>query len=171
MSRARWVWLAGAVAALALAGGGVYYTRARPAARPPAQAPRDPGLALILAIRTLERSPETRLTREQIAQALPFVRALKDVPPHDAEAAAVIAEAVRRTFTPHQRAALEEARQRFRERVQARRGSGAGAAGDAVPPGAFPGTAGAALSDDQRAQFRTRAFERMIRYLERRMKE
>ncbi|MDR7522755.1 MAG: hypothetical protein QN168_09860 [Armatimonadota bacterium] len=169
MSRPGWVWLAGAVAALVLAGGGVYFTRTRPAARPQAVAPRDPGLALILAIRTLERNPQTRLTREQVAQALPFVRALKDVPPQDAEAAAVIAEAVRRMFTPSQRAALEEARQRFRERVQAQRGPGT--AGDAVPPGPLAGTAGAPLSDDQRAQFRARAFERMIRYLERRMQE
>jgi len=174
MSRFRWVWIAGAALVLVLVGGGVYYTRGRPAAQ--SQPQRDPGLALILAIRTLERSPETQLTKEQIAQALPFVKALKDVPPSDAEAAAVIARAVRQTFTPPQRAALEEARQRFQERVRAQRGPGAGGAGgEDGPPtrGGLTGSGGigAAASEEQRAQFRARAFERMIRYLERRMME
>ncbi len=182
--RNRWIWIGVAAAAIVLAGGAFYLTRSRPAARP--ERARDPGLAIVLSIRTLERTPETRLTKEQIAKILPFVRALKDVPPSDAEAAAVIARGIRETFTPEQQAALEEARRRFQER--ARGGAQAGGPGGGGPPGGGVGSGGGdgeggglsggrvrgpgggpgAISDEQRAQFRTRAFERMIRYLERR---
>lgn len=173
----RWMWMSLAALLIVVVGGGVYYARRTPAAQP-AQRPRDPGLAVILAIRTLERTPETRLSKEQVARILPFVKALKDVPPSDAEAAVVIARAVRDTFTPEQRAALEEARRRFLERQRAQGGpAGAAPGGDAAggedigPPRGLGALGGpGAISDEQRAQFRTRAFERMIRYLERRTK-
>ncbi len=155
----RWLWIGAAIvlAVVAAAGAGIYRGRAKPAT--PAQRTPDPGLAVILAIRTLERAPETRLTREQIARVLPLVKALKDVPASDAEAAGVIARGIRDVFTPEQQAALEEARRRFQERVR----------GQAAPAG--PGGAGLqALTEEQRAQMRTRTFERMIGYLERRMK-
>lgn len=173
----RWMWAGIAALLIVVVGGGVYALRRAPGAQP-AQRPRDPGLALILAIRTLERNPETRLSKEQIARALPFVKALKDVPPADAEAAAVIARAVRDTFTPQQIAALEEARRRFLERQRSQ-----GVPAGSLPAGDAPGGEGAGpprglgasggqggISDEQRAQLRARAFERMIRYLERRMK-
>ncbi len=173
--RKRWIWIAVAAAANVLAGGGLYLTRGRPTARPERQ--RDPGLAIVLSIRTLERTPETRLSKEQIVKILPFLRALKDVPPSDGEAAAVIARAIREVFTPEQQAALEEARRRFQERVRAGGGPpGAGlggGGGDGEGGGLGPGRGGPGggqgpISDEQRAQFRTRAFERMIRSLERR---
>jgi hypothetical protein len=177
----RWVWVGLTAALIVLVGGGVYYTRGKTEAQP--QRPRDPAFTLLLSIRTLERSPETRLSKEQIAAALPFVKALKDVPPSDAEAAAVIAKAVRDTFTPQQHAALEEATKRLQERLQAQgaRPQG-GFGGDGGSPGAGPGPGSggvpgagqaggfSALTDEQRAAARTLAFDRMIRYLERRMK-
>jgi hypothetical protein len=171
------MWIAIAAVFVAAVGGGAYYARRTPAAQP-AQRPRDPGLAVILAIRTLERTPETRLSKEQIARILPFVKALKDVPPSDAEAAAAIARAVRDTFTPEQRAALEEARRRFLERQRTQGGlpgppaGGDAAVGEAMAPARGLGALRdqASISDEQRAQFRARAFERMIRYLERQMK-
>lgn len=177
----RRIWTGLAALLIILVGGGVYYARRMPAAQQPPR-PQDPGFAVILAIRVLERSPETRLSREQIVTILPFVKALKDVPTTDAEAAAVIARAVRDTFTPEQKAALDEARRQFLER---RRSQGAAVGG---PPGGVPGADAAggegagpprgvgafggqsAISDEQRALLRARAFERMIRYLERRMK-
>ncbi|MGH2371882.1 MAG: hypothetical protein ACRDIC_00165, partial [bacterium] len=116
-------------------------------------------------------------SKEQIVKILPFLRALKDVPPSDGEAAAVIARAIREVFTPEQQAALEEARRRFQERVRAGGGPpGAGlggGGGDGEGGGLGPGRGGPGggqgpISDEQRAQFRTRAFERMIRSLERR---
>ena len=168
-----WIWVGVPAAAIVLAGGGFYVTRTQTTAQP--QRPRDPGFALILSIRTLERTPETRLSKEQIAKALPFIKALKDVPPSDAEAAFVITRGVRETFTPEQRAALEEARRRFLERQRAQ-GAQAGAPGtgaEGAGPGAggVPGAGpGAAITEEERAQFRLRAFERMIRYLERRMR-
>ncbi|MDR7537802.1 MAG: hypothetical protein QN183_15795 [Armatimonadota bacterium] len=163
-----WIWIGVALVVVVLVGG-AYYTRAKPQAPP--QRAADPGLAVILALRTLERDPSTRLTKEQIERILPFVKALKDIPPSDAEAAAVIARAVRDLLTPAQRAALEEARRRFRQRAQApgaRAGRAPGADGEegGGPPG---GGGPLALSDDERAQMRMRAFQRMIRYLERRM--
>lgn len=158
MMKRWWIWAVAAAVAVGLIGGGVYYVygRSRPAAEPPR--PRDPGFLLILSIRTLEQNPDTRLSREQIAAILPFIKALKDIPLSDAEAAFVIARHVRRTFTEEQRAALEEARRRFQERMWAQ----------GIPPGAAAGAQ--ALTDEERAQRRTRAFERMIRYLERRMR-
>ncbi len=179
MMKNRWIWVAVAAIVIVFAGGGLYLTRSRPPAQP-ARA-RDPGLLVVLSIRTLERTPETRLTKEQIEKILPFVKALKDVPPSDGEAATVIARAVRETFTPEQQAALEEARKRFQERIRggAQAGGGLGAgdgdgggtgAGRLPGAGAGPGGGPGAISDEQRAQFRTRAFERMIRYLERRSK-
>lgn len=183
--RRRWMWVGIATILIVLIGGGVYYTRSRPVAQP--QRTRDPGFLVVLSIRTLERTPETRLTKEQIAKILPFVKALKDVLPSDAEAAAIIAQAVRDTFTPEQQAALEEARKRFQERMRGQGaqagggfGGGGGEGGGDVPAGGggagvgrFPGAGGGpggGLSDEQRAQLRSRAFERMIRYLERRSK-
>lgn len=192
----RWVGIGVAVVLAAAAGGGayVYYARGRQASAQPQRA-ADPGFAVVLAIRVLERNPETRLSREQIQRILPFVKALKDIPLSDTEAAAVIARAVRETFTQEQRAALEEARRRALEqrRAQGVSAPGEGAAGAnpadsggvgfgppgaggavAGPPGAGgvgagpPG--GAGLTDGERAQLRRRAFERVIRYLERRMR-
>ncbi len=167
--RLPWVWIAVIGVALAAAGGGTYLTRNRPQAQPPR--PRDPGMALILSIRVLEQNPETRLTREQVGRALPILKALKDVPPED-ESAAVMARSVTDSFTPAQRAALKEARQRFQERRPPQVGAeggvpglGLGAAGGGERPPGGPG----AITEEQRAQFRTRAFERMIRFLERRM--
>jgi len=169
--RRRWLWI-GLAVLMALVGGGVYVTRSRPAAQrqPQTQRPRDPGFGVILAIRTLERSAETRLSPEQIAAILPFVKALKDVPTTD-QAGEIIAGAVRKTFTPAQRTALEEARQQFQSR-QRTGGVQAGSAGDDGGSGAPAGAprAPSEISDEQRAQLRARAFERMIRYLERRMK-
>lgn len=194
----RWVGIGVGVAVVlaAAAGGGayVYYARGRQASAQPQRA-ADPGFALVLSIRVLERDPETRLSREQIQQVLPFIKALKDVPLSDAEAAAVIARAVRETFTQEQRAALEEARRRALEqrRAQGVSAPGEGAAGaipadsgggsfgppgaggaGAGPPGGGGAVAGppggAGLTDEERAQFRRRAFERMIRYLERRIR-
>ncbi|MGQ0571763.1 MAG: hypothetical protein ACT4P5_19845 [Armatimonadota bacterium] len=167
----RWIWI-GVAAALIVLVGGVYYTRSKPAAQP--QRAVDPGFQLILAIRALERTPETQLTKEQIARILPFVKALKDVPPADADAAGAIAQAVRDAFTPEQRSALEEARKRFQERMRtqgAQAGGGGGfGGGEGGGSGASGPGAGAQLNDERRAQFRTRACERMIRVLERRMK-
>ncbi|MDR7545413.1 MAG: hypothetical protein QN120_14305 [Armatimonadota bacterium] len=163
-----WIWIGIALVVVVLVGG-AYYTRARPQAPP--QRAVDPGLAVILAIRTLERDPGTRLTKQQIERILPFVKALKDIPPSDAEAAAVIARAVRDLLTPAQRAALEEARRRLRQRAQAPGARAGRAPGpDGEDGGGPPAGAGVvALSDDERAQMRMRAFQRMIRYLERRM--
>lgn len=171
----RWLWIGAAVilVVVAAAGAGIYRGLAKPAAQ--AQRARDPGFAVILAIRTLERTPETRLTREQIARILPLVKALKDVPTSDAEAAAVIARGVRDAFTPEQQAALEEARKRFQERLRGQGAPGGASAGEGGTRGdgalAGPGGAGpSALTEEQRAQMRVRTFERMIGYLERRMK-
>jgi hypothetical protein len=176
--RARW--MAGVAAIVVLAGGGgLYYTRGRTGAPAQLQRARDPGFAVLLALRTLDRNPDTRLTKEQIQEILPFVKALKDVPASDADAAAAIARAVRDRFTPAQQAALEEARRQFQERQRGEAGSGGGdGGGPGGAPGGPPGAAsgarggqpGGQISDEQRNQFRARAFERMIRTLERRMK-
>ncbi len=169
MRRTR-VWIGLAAVLVGLVGGGVYVARSRPAAESPQQPQRarDPGFGVILAIRTLERSAETRLSPEQIAAILPFLKALKDVPPTD-PAGEIIAGAVRKTLTPAQQAALEDARRQ----VQSRRRSGgvqAGSGGDDGGSGAPAGgpRAPAEISDEQRTQLRARTFERMIRYLERR---
>jgi hypothetical protein len=177
------VWIGAAAALAVLAGGGYYYSlRGMSSAQP--QRPRDPGFAVLLAIRTLERNPDTRLTREQIARVLPFVKALKDVPVSDVEAATVIARAVSDTFTPEQRTALAEARRQFADRQRTQGapggtsaqgdGGGQGAPGPGGPaafgPGGFGAPGGAALTDEQRALLRARSFDRMIRYLEQRMK-
>lgn len=190
-SETRWRWLAAAAAVTALAAAGALYVRARTPEAAPARA-RDPGLAVLLAIRVLEMQPDTRLTREQIAEILPFLKALKDVPPSDAEAAAVIARRIRQAFTLAQRAALEEARRRAAARGAAPDGPadggrsapgapGGGAPGSGVQGGGAPGEgtpgegaagggfARGAGSEEQRARIRARLFERMIRYLERRM--
>ena len=78
MSARRW-WLAAVVIA-ALAGGGYYYVAASGRARAAQQGPRARavGLGVILAIRTLERDSDTRLSRDQIGKVLPFVKALAD---------------------------------------------------------------------------------------------
>jgi hypothetical protein len=168
----RWMWIGLVAAAVVLAAGGAYYTRGQPAGGPVRS--RDPGLAVLFAIRTIERSDDTRLSREQIARILPFVKALKDVPPAD-EAGAIIARAITDAFTPAQQAALEEARRQFQSRGRQPQGAlpgGMGGGDGAGPVGGAPsggGPAGPGITDEQRAQFRTRAFERMIRYLERRM--
>lgn len=169
-----WAFIGVTVAVVVMVGAGVYYyARSRPAAQP--QRPRDPGLMVILSIRTLDRDPETRLTREQIARVLPFIKALKDVPVSDADAAMAIAGAVRGVFTPRQRAALEEARKRLVERVRSQGvpgvtgGQGAGGAGFGAGLGQGGAGAGEGITDEERAQRRARTFERMIRYLERRM--
>lgn len=163
-----WVWFAVAAAVVVVVGAGFYYyARSRPSAQP--QRPRDPGFLVILSIRTLEREPETRLSREQIAKVLPFIKALKDVPVTDVEASMAIVRAVSEVFTAEQQAALEEARKQFLDRARAQGVPGGPGAGG---PGLGPGGAGAAgeLTDEERATRRARAFERMIRYLERRMK-
>lgn len=160
--RQRGIWIALAAAAIVLAGGGIYLTRTRSTAQPERQ--RDPGMAVLASIRALEATPEGRLSSEQVNKILPFIKALKDVPQSDAEAAAVIAEAVRQTFTPAQQAALEESRRRLQERRRA----GAQAGGGFDRGGGDGGGGGGAISAEQRGQFRTRFFERMIRYLERR---
>ncbi len=180
----RWVWVGVVVAAAGLAAGGFYYygLRTRQAAQP--QRPRDPGFLVIASIRALERNEETRLTKEQVVRILPFVKALKDVPTSDSEAAAVIARAVVEALTPEQRAALEQMRKRLQEAAR-QRGSapgipgapGGGVAGPGLGgpggpgfgPGAGAGAGGAGmLSDEERAEIRKRTFERVIRYLERR---
>ncbi|MBM3470753.1 MAG: hypothetical protein FJX73_08190 [Armatimonadetes bacterium] len=167
-----WVWFGVTAAVVVVVGAGFYYyARSRPAAQP--QRPRDPGFLVILSIRTLEREPETRLSREQIAKVLPLIKALKDVPLSDVEASMAIVRAVGEVFTAEQRAALEEARMQFRERARAQGvPGGQGAGGAALGPGLGPAGAGAGadLTDEERAQRRARTFERMIRYLERRMK-
>jgi uncharacterized membrane protein YgcG len=173
-------WIAVATAVFVLAGAGFYYARGRPGAEAPTPRQRDPGIAVLFALRTLDREPATRLTGEQIAKILPFVKALKDVPTSDAAAATAIARAVRDVFTPAQVAALEEARRRFQDRqregggasgvgggVGGGEGGGVGAAGSGAAPG---GQRTGQISDEQRNEFRRRAFERMIRSLERRMK-
>jgi hypothetical protein len=165
------MWIALGAALVALAGGGAYLARGRAASGPAQpQRARDPGLAVLLAIRTLERGPDTRLSPEQVTAILPFVKALKDTPPTD-PAGEIIAGAIRKTFTPAQQAALEEARRQFQDRLRAGRvqaGAGAEDGGSAVPAGAP--RAPAEISDEQRAQFRALTFERTIRYLERRMR-
>ncbi|MDQ7848817.1 MAG: hypothetical protein QN152_05360 [Armatimonadota bacterium] len=154
MRRYRW-WIAASalVALLALAGGAYYLARSRLA---PAR-PADPGLAIVLAIRILERDPATRLTREQAVAILPLLRALQEVPPGDAEAAAAFARAVRDRFTPEQRAALRAVRQR----------GGAGPGGTAGPGPGLPG-APRRLGPEQRAQLRGRLLQETIRALEER---
>jgi hypothetical protein len=173
-TKKRWVWVGLIAAAVVLAAGGVYYTRGQPVAEPPR--PRDPGLTVLFAIRTVERTDETRLSKEQIAKILPFVKALKDVPASD-DAGVIIARAIRDTFTVEQKAVLETARQQFQSRgrqPQQRAAPGGVGGGEGEGPGAGPagagGPGGAGGSDEQRAQVRARAFERMILYLERRMK-
>jgi len=172
-------WIAVVAAVFVLAGAGFYFARGRPGAEAPTQRQRDPGIAVLFALRTLDREPTTRLTVEQITKILPFVKALKDVPTSDAAAATAIARAVRDVFTPAQVAALEEARRQFQDRQ--REGGGAGAGGGVgVGEGGGVGAAGSGaapggqrtgqISDEQRSEFRRRAFERMIRSLERRMK-
>lgn len=173
--RKRGLWAGLIAAVVVLAAGGVYYTRGQPVAEP--ARPRDPGLTVLVAIRTVERTEETRLSKEQIAKILPFVKALKDVPASD-DAGVIIARAIRDTLTAEQKAALETARQQFQSRGrQQQQGAAPGGVGGGEgggPAGGGPvgvgGPAGAGVSDEQRAQFRARAFERMIRYLERRMK-
>lgn len=170
-----WKWFGVTAVVVAMVGGGFYYyARSRPAVQ--TQRPRDPGFLVVLAIRTLEREPETRLSREQIAKVLPLIKALKDVPLSDTEAAVAIAGAIRQVFTPKQRTALEEARQRFQERARAGGipgGPGAGVRGP-LGGGAVGGPGGAGggtgLTDEERAARRRQMFERMIRYLERRMR-
>jgi hypothetical protein len=165
----RRIWVGIAAIVIVLAAGGFYYTHSQtPTADPPR--PRDAGLSVVLAIRTLERDEDTRLTKEQIRQILPFVKALKDVSSAD-EAGFIIAKAISDTFTPAQHAALEEARKRFAERQRQGGPPGAGGAGGEGTGGEGAGGAGggfAAMTDEQRAQLRKRAFERVIRYLERR---
>jgi hypothetical protein len=167
-------------------GGGFYYNRSQTAAG--TRRLSDPGLAVLLSIRTLEADPATRLSREQIARVLPFIKALKDVPLSDAEAARAIAGAVTGVFTPAQSAAIQDARKRFQaQRVQEAQAGGSidagangtggrprfgGQGGPGLPRGDRPGTGGGLgrLTDDQLTQFRARAFDRMIQYLEQRMK-
>ncbi len=185
LMKSRWMWVGIAAIVIVLVGGGVYYSRSQFTPQP--QRARDPGFGLILSIRTLEGEPETQLSKEQIAKVMPFVKALKDIPTSDAQAITVIVRAVTDTFTPAQKAALEEAQKRFQERQRSQGAQAGGPPGAGSPPGAggAPGSgegvgpggpsgaragSGAALSDEQRAQLRTRTFERMIRYLERRMK-
>jgi hypothetical protein len=180
MNTRRWVLAAVAIAALAGAGYYAYTTYAgRPGAAQQAQRQRDAGLGVLLAIRTLERDSDTRLSREQIGRVLPFVKALKDVPTSDIEASLAIARAVRDIFTPQQQAALDAARREFQRRGATgtldagpgdAAGEGAGSRDGAGARGAgrAPGGAGG-ITEEQRAEFRTRTFERMIRYLERRM--
>jgi len=169
----RWLWVGLIAGVVVLAVGGVYYTRGQQGAATP-QRPRDPGLTVLFAIRTLERTDETRLSKEQIVRVLPFVKALKDVPVAD-DAGAIIARAIRDTFTPEQKAALETARQQFQSRAQQPQGGppggvGGGEGGPTAGPAGAGSAPGSGVSDEQRAQFRARAFERMIRYLERRIK-
>jgi hypothetical protein len=176
--RSRWSRLGVAAAAVVLAGA-AYYVVLRPATPPQAQRLRDPAMGLLLSIRALESDPATQLSREQIAQILPFLKALKDIPASDTQAVEAIVQAVRDTFTPSQRAALDAARQRFQERQRAggvQAGGGGGPeAGGGPPGGRFgaggPGGPGAqGGGEEQRQQFRSLAFDRMIRYLERRMR-
>jgi hypothetical protein len=188
------MWVGIVVLVVVVVGGGVYYQRSQTKVAP--RRLSDPGLAVLLEIRTLESEPATQLSKDQIARILPFVKSLKDVSLSDAEAVGAIAQAVTDTFTPAQRAALEEARKRFQERQGAggaeagsppvaagspgagsgtgfgsgsgpggRGGSGAFRGGRSGSSGGFGG-----LSTEQRAQFRARAFDRMIGYLEQRMK-
>ncbi|MDR7554291.1 MAG: hypothetical protein QN157_01655 [Armatimonadota bacterium] len=159
MSRRIWV---GGVAALAVvAAVAVVVARRQTVAAPPRE--RDPGLAVVVALRVLEREPQTQLSREQIVRILPLLRALKDTPAHDVEAARVIARAIRDILTPAQRAALDEARRRLEARRRGQRPTGG------TESGPLPGRPGIGpLSDEERAAFRARAFERMIQHLERR---
>jgi hypothetical protein len=173
--KGRRAWIAAAALIAVLAGGGLYYGRGRPEAAP--QRAGDPGLAVVLAIGVLERDPQTRLTKDQITAILPLVKVLKDVPATD-EAGSIIARAVRDRFSAEQRAALDAARRRLQDRraqgapgavadgAGTRQGVGGGPGGRGMPG---VGPAGAAISDEQRAQVRTRAFEKMIDHLERRM--
>ncbi len=157
-------WVAGIVglALLVLVAGGFYVIHGRRAA-PPARV-ADPGLAVAVAVRVLERNPTTRLSPEQVAKVLPLLKALKDVPPTDAEAAAAIARAVRETFTPAQLAALEQAR----ENLPTRRRPGAAAGGRPANPAAADQGQGSGF--DQRAQLRARVFDAVIRLLEQRLR-
>ncbi len=158
----RWVAGIAGLVLIVVAAGGFYVIRGRRAA--PVTRAVDPGLAVAVAVRVLERNPTTRLSPEQVAKVLPLLKALKDVPPTDAEAAAAIARAVRDTFTPAQVAALEEARERLPS------GPRRGAAAGGRP--ANPGTAdqGQGSGFDQRAQIRARIFDGVIRLLEQRLR-
>lgn len=175
----RWMGIALGLIAV-LAAGGIYYTRSRAGAPTQSRGAQDPALVLLFALRILDRQPETQLTKEQIATILPFIKALKDIPASDAQAIQAIVETVRNTFTPQQKVALEEARRLPQERrsggVQVgSRGSGQGFGGGGGAPGGPPAGGhggvggGQGLTDEQRQQFRARAFDRMIRDLARRM--
>ncbi len=158
----RWVVGIAGLTLIVLVAGGLYVIRGRRAA--PAARAADPGLAVAVAVRVLERNPATRLSPEQVAKVLPLLKALKDVPPTDAEAAAAIARAVRETFTPAQVAALEEAR----ENLPARRRPGAAAGGRPANRGTADEGQGSA--SDQRVQLRARIFDAVIRLLEQRLR-
>jgi hypothetical protein len=160
----RHLWVGGLVVLAVVTAAAVVVARRQTAAAP--QRERDPGLAVVVALRVLERDPQTQLSREQIVRILPLLRALKDTPAHDVEAARAMARAIRDLLTPAQRAALDDARRRLeaRRRGQLPAGGGAGS-------GPWPGrTAAAPVSDEERAQIRARAFDRMIQHLERRVR-
>jgi hypothetical protein len=159
--KTRWLAAVGVVVVVAVAGW--YYTRQRPPAE--ARGPRDPALATLISLGVLERNPDTRLSKEQIATILPMLQALRDVPATDVAAAAALARSIREAFTPAQVAALQAARERFAGRAP---GPQDGSARPAAPFGVRQGRPGGA-SEGQRAQFRARAFDRMIQALQRRM--
>ena len=63
--RKRVLWVGIIAAVVVLAAGGVYYTRGQPVAEP--QRPRDPGLTMLFAIRTVERCCSSPLPGESEA--------------------------------------------------------------------------------------------------------
>src|SRR3972149_5356280 len=105
------------------AGGILAYARFRPR---PAPARADPAIAAAGAVGALLRSEIHRLSGEQIAAVLPFLRVLRDTDPNDAEASRALAEEITRVFTSEQRAELARLREEARARREERAAQGGG---------------------------------------------
>lgn len=159
-----------AVVVVAIIAAGAYaYTQFQPG---PVQAQRgDPAIAIATTIRVLERSEQYRLTQEQVKEILPLLKVLRDTDPNDAEASRALAEQVRATFTPAQRAEIERVRDEARRQRQStdpeRSGPGRPGAGRGFgPPGGSQGGSDRGFS---RAEFRQRMLSRLIERLESRL--
>ncbi|HXF81468.1 MAG TPA: hypothetical protein VNN19_01750 [bacterium] len=113
MSSPRRRFLVPAALGLVLAGmlGVAGYLRPRPQ---PIAARADPVAGVLAAVVLLERTPEHRLSGEQLQTVLPLLRVLRDLDPSDVEPARALARAIMDTLTPAQREVIQRARQEAR---------------------------------------------------------